>query len=88
MKKRVIVTHFTVKIIRTYPYVTCNKKIIFLEKYQPISGVIGMNYHTHNTHAHAQMYVHATLFLRVRIISEAGACLLLDRLASHTDTTF
>jgi len=27
MKKRVIVTHFTMKIIRTYLYIICNKKI-------------------------------------------------------------
>jgi hypothetical protein len=27
MKKRVIVTHFMMKIIRTYLYKTCNKKI-------------------------------------------------------------
>jgi len=29
MKKRVTVTHFTKKIIRTYLYINCNKKIIF-----------------------------------------------------------
>jgi hypothetical protein len=28
MKKRVIVTHFTMKITRTYLYITCNKKIL------------------------------------------------------------
>jgi len=33
MKKRVIVTHFTKKIIRTYLYVICNKKILFVKKY-------------------------------------------------------
>jgi hypothetical protein len=33
MKKRVIVTHFTKKIIRTYLYITCNKKILFVKKY-------------------------------------------------------
>jgi len=33
MKKRVIVTHFTMKIIRTYLYITCNKKILFVKKY-------------------------------------------------------
>jgi len=32
-KKRVIVTHFTTKIIRTYLYITCNKKILFVKKY-------------------------------------------------------
>jgi hypothetical protein len=29
MKKRVIVTHFTMKIIRTYLYINSNKKIFF-----------------------------------------------------------
>jgi hypothetical protein len=33
MKKSVIVTHFTTKIIRTYLYLTCNKKILFVKKY-------------------------------------------------------
>jgi len=33
MKKRVIVTHFTMKIIRTYLYVTCNKKTLFVKEY-------------------------------------------------------
>jgi len=33
MKKRVIVTHFTTKIIRTYLYITCNRKILFVIKY-------------------------------------------------------
>jgi hypothetical protein len=33
MKKRVIVTHFTKKIIRTYMHVTYNKKILFVKKY-------------------------------------------------------
>jgi len=28
MKKRVIVTHFTMKIIRTYLYITCNKILL------------------------------------------------------------
>jgi len=32
MKKRVIVTHFTMKIIRTYLYITCDKKIVFVKK--------------------------------------------------------
>jgi hypothetical protein len=31
MKKRVVVTHFTMKIIRTYRYITCNKKIYLLK---------------------------------------------------------
>ena len=31
MKKHVIVTHFTMKIIRTYLYITCNKKILFVK---------------------------------------------------------
>jgi hypothetical protein len=33
MKKRVNVTHFTMKITRTYRYITCNKKILFVKKY-------------------------------------------------------
>ena len=33
MKKRVINTDFTMKIIRTYLYITCNKKILFFKKY-------------------------------------------------------
>jgi len=33
MRKRVIVTCFTTKIIRTYLYITCNKKILFVKKY-------------------------------------------------------
>jgi hypothetical protein len=33
MKKRVIVTHFTMKIIRTYRYITCNKNMLFAKKY-------------------------------------------------------
>jgi hypothetical protein len=33
MKKRVVVTHFTTKIIRTYLYLTFNKNILFVTKY-------------------------------------------------------
>jgi len=33
MKKCVIDTHFTMKIIRTYLYINCNKKILFVKKY-------------------------------------------------------
>jgi len=33
MKKCVIVTHFTLKIICMYLYITCNKKILFVKKY-------------------------------------------------------
>jgi len=33
MKKRLIVKHFTMKIIRTYLYMTSNKKILFVKKY-------------------------------------------------------
>jgi len=32
MKKRVIFTHFATKIIRTYLYITCNKKHLFIKK--------------------------------------------------------
>ena len=77
-KKRDIVTHFAMKIICTYLYITCNKKILFVKKYQLISGGIGMNHHTHtHTHTiytctHTQLYVYATPFLCICIISEAG----------------
>jgi hypothetical protein len=30
MKKRIFVTHFTMKIIRTYLYIACNMKIVFV----------------------------------------------------------
>jgi len=33
MEKRVIVTHFTTKIIRTYLYIACNMKILFVKEY-------------------------------------------------------
>ena len=33
MIKSVIFTHFTMKIILTYRYITCNKKILFVKKY-------------------------------------------------------
>ena len=33
MKKRVNGTHFTMKIISTYLYTTCNKKILFVKKH-------------------------------------------------------
>jgi len=33
VKKRVIVTHFTMEIIRTYLYITCNKNILFVKRY-------------------------------------------------------
>ena len=31
---------------------TCNKKILFVKKYQPVSGGIGVNYHTNTIHKH------------------------------------
>ena len=33
MKKHVIVTHFTTKIVRMYLYITYNKKILYVKKY-------------------------------------------------------
>jgi len=54
MKKHVTVTHFTMKIIRTYLYIICNKKLLFVKKYHPISGGIGMIFHTHTIHTHTQ----------------------------------
>ena len=33
MKKRVFVKHLTVKMTRTYLYITSNKKILFVKKY-------------------------------------------------------
>jgi hypothetical protein len=39
MKKRVTVTHFTMKIKRTCLYITCNNKILFVKKYLSILWV-------------------------------------------------
>jgi len=39
MQKRVTVTHFTMKIIRTHLYITCDKKILFVKKYLRILQV-------------------------------------------------
>jgi len=39
MKKLVIIAHFTMKIIRTYLYKTCNKKILFVKQYLSLSWV-------------------------------------------------
>jgi hypothetical protein len=54
MKKRVTVTHFTKKIIRTYLYITCYKKISFVTyilrycKYSPTSALFLLLYeHKH-----------------------------------------
>jgi len=33
MKKSVIFPHLTMKIVRTYLYITCNKKLLFVKKY-------------------------------------------------------
>ena len=33
MKKLVIVTHFTMKIVSMYLYTTCNKNVLFVKKY-------------------------------------------------------
>jgi len=33
MKKPIIVTHFTMKNLDTYLYITSNKKILFVKKY-------------------------------------------------------
>jgi len=33
MKKHVTVTHFTMKIVLMYLYITCNKKTLFVKKY-------------------------------------------------------
>jgi hypothetical protein len=38
MKKRLIVTHFTMKIIRKYLYITCNKKTLFAQIILPYCG--------------------------------------------------
>jgi len=37
MKKRVTVTHFTTKTVRTELYITYNKKILFIKKYLSLS---------------------------------------------------
>jgi hypothetical protein len=38
MKKRVVI-HFIMKTIHTYLYITCNKEILFVKKYQPIVAI-------------------------------------------------
>jgi len=40
MRKHVIVTHFRTKIICTYVYITCNKKILFVKKYFSLLWVL------------------------------------------------
>jgi hypothetical protein len=39
-EKGVIMTHFTMKIIRTYLYKPCNKKILFVKKYLSLLWVL------------------------------------------------
>jgi hypothetical protein len=41
MKKHVTATHFTMKIIRTYLYINCNKKILFVKKCRSLLWVFG-----------------------------------------------
>ena len=38
MKKRVTVTHFTLRIIRTYRYINCIERTLFVKRY-PIVGI-------------------------------------------------
>ena len=54
MKKHVTVTHFTMKIIRTYVHITCNNKILFVKNilaccaYSPTSPVfLSLSEHKH-----------------------------------------
>jgi len=62
MKKRVV-THFTMKIICTYLYITCNKKIVFVKKY--LSLLLGIHRLLHssccllNTHTFTIQFQHA-----------------------------
>jgi hypothetical protein len=44
MKKRVV-THFTMKIICTYLYITCNKKIVFVKKYLSLLWILTEHKH-------------------------------------------
>ena len=39
MKKCVIVVHLTMKIMRKYLYIVCNKKILFVKKYLSLLSV-------------------------------------------------
>jgi hypothetical protein len=43
---------------------------------------------THNTHAHAQLYVHATLFLHVRTMSVVNHLLAATPKSRYTLTPF
>jgi len=42
MKKRVIVTYFTMTVVLTYLYITCNKKILFVKKYLSLLWVFAL----------------------------------------------
>jgi hypothetical protein len=44
MKKRATVTHFMMKIIRTYLYITFKKKILFVKKYLSLLWVFTVFY--------------------------------------------
>ena len=63
MKKSAAVTHFTIKIVRTYLYITCTKKIVFVKKY--LSLLLGIHRLLHssccllNTHTFTIQFQHA-----------------------------
>ena len=38
--KKLVVTHFTMKIVCTYLYITCNKNILFVKKYLSLLWVV------------------------------------------------
>ena len=42
MKKLVIVTHFTMKIIRMYLYINCNKKIFYVSSFRRVVVMIAI----------------------------------------------
>jgi hypothetical protein len=62
MNKLVIVTHFTMKIIRMYLYISCNKNILFVKKilaycgYSPTSPfllLLSEHKHCYNAATHS-----------------------------------
>jgi len=73
----------TIKVNCYMPWVSCNVKSLLVHRLTSgntcYCGGMGINFLTHNTHAHAQLYVHATLLLCVRTLSMPAACLLLHQ---------
>jgi hypothetical protein len=67
MKKHVIVTHFTMKIKRTYLYITCNKKNVFLKKHQPTVGIYRL-LHSSFRYLHTNTAIKRQLIRRARTL--------------------